>query len=246
MTLVSRGPSGESQGIMTTPPQLPGFPPKKKGLPPLAWAGIGCGGLLLAAVIAGGLLVGTCAKKVGKMASELSANPGKAAAEHMVKEHPGIGKVSENETAGEMTIRLESGETVTLGYKDLAQGRIPVTGVEGGTSPPGPGDLTKIPAWVPRYPGATDEAAIFHDEDSLHLRGMVTSRTTDDSERVGKFFEDEAAKLSLNSSARSSMNFNGATTLKLTFKSGKRELIVIAFGKSGDPLVIQTTYRETK
>jgi hypothetical protein len=165
----------------------------------------------------------------------------------MVKEHPGIEKVSENETAGEMTVRLkESGETVTLSYKDLAQGRISVPNVEGGTSLPGPGDLPKIPAWVPRYPGATDEAAVFHVEDSLHLRGMVTSQTTDDSERIAKFFEDAAAKLSLNSSFSSSMNLNGASTLKLTFKSGKRELTVIAFGKSGDPLVIQTTYRETK
>ncbi len=232
---------------MNTPPQLPGAPPKKKGLPPLAWAGIGCGGLLLVAVVAGGLAVGTCAKKAVKMASELSANPGKGAAEMMVTEHPGIEKVAENETAGKMTIRLkETGETITLSYKDLAQGRIPATGVEGGTSPPGPGDLAKIPTWVPRYPGATDEAAVFHVEDSVQLRGIVTSQTTDDSEQVAKFFEDEATKLALNSSFRSSTNLNGATTLKLTFKSGKRELTVTAFAKSGDPLVIQTTYWETK
>ena len=78
---------------MTPPPtQLPEAP-KRKGLPPLAWAGIGCGGLFLFAVVAGALLVGTCAKKGIEMVSEHSANPAKAAAESMVKEHPCPGKL---------------------------------------------------------------------------------------------------------------------------------------------------------
>ncbi len=42
------------------------------------------------------------------------------------------------------------------------------------------------------------------------------------------------------------MNFNDSITLQLNFRKGKRELVVHAFGKSGDPLVIQTTYKETK
>lgn len=229
------------------PPRYPGAPPAKKGLPPLAWAGIGCGGLFLIAVVAGALLVGTCAKKGMQLASELAANPGKAAAEKMVGEHPGLEKVSQDDATGRMTIRLkDSGETVTLGYAELGRGDIPFKDAAGTLLPSGPGDLAKIPAWVPRYPGASGERAIFHEEDPLRVVGILTSRTTDSSEAVAKFFEDEAAKLSLNSSGRTSMNFNGSNTLELSFREGKRELVVIAFGKSGDPLVIQTTYKETK
>lgn len=229
------------------PPQYPGAPPAKKGLPPLAWAGIGCGGLLIAAVVAIALMVGTCAKKGIQIASELTANPGKSAAEKMVAEHPGLEKVSHDDNSGQMTIRLkESGETVTLGYSELGQGSIPFKDAAGTLVPPGPGDLAKIPAWVPRYPGATDERSIFHDEDPGRILGMITAKTTDSSEAISKFFEDEASKLSLGSSGRTSMNFNGSITLQLSFREGKRELVVIAFGKSGDPLVIQTTYKETK
>ena len=232
---------------MTPPPPHPGAQPGKKGLPPLAWAGIGCGGLALVAVVAGALLVGTCAKKGIQMASGLAANPGKAAAEAMATQHPGIEKVSENEAAGQMTIRLrDSGETVTLGYAELGQGKIPFKDATGTLLPPGPGDLAKIPAWVPRYPGASDERAIFHDEDPGRILGMITAKTTESSEAISKFFEDEASKLSFDSSGRTSMNINGSNTLQLTFRAGKRELVVIAFGKSGDPLVIQTTYKETK
>lgn len=232
---------------MTPPPQYPEAAPKKKGLPPLAWAGIGCGGLFLVAVVAIALMVGTCAKKGIQMASELAANPGKAAAEAMATQHPGIEKISADDTSGQMTIRLkDNGETVTLGYSELGQGNIPFKDAAGTLLPPGPGDLAKIPAWVPRYPGATGERAIFHDEDPVRIRGMITAKTTDSSEAISKFFEAEATKLSLNSSGSSSLNFNGSNTLQITYRGGKRELVVIAFGKSGDPLVIQTTYKETK
>jgi hypothetical protein len=228
------------------PPQLPDVP-KKKGLPPLAWAGIGCGGLVLLAVLAGALLVGTCAKKSIEMASKFSANPAKAAAENMVKAHPGLEMISEDDASGQMTIRLKNnGETVTLGYGELGQGRIPFKDAAGTLLTADPGGLAKIPAWVPRYPGATGETSVFHEETSTRIAGIVTATTTDDSDTVARHFEGEAIKLSLDSSGRTSMNFNGSKSLRLTFRGGKRELLVIAFAKSGDPLVIQTTYKETK
>jgi hypothetical protein len=232
---------------MNPPLQSPGVPPAKKGLPPLAWAGIGCGGLALLAVIAGGLLVGTCAKKGIQLASQLAANPGKAAAEAMATQHPGIERISDDEATGQMTLRLkDSGETVTLGYSEIGQGKIPFKDAAGNPLPAGPGDLAKIPAWVPRYPGVADESAIFHEDGPTRLLGIVTATTTDDLDTVTRHFEGEAIKLSLDPSGRTSMDLNGNRSLKLTFRGGKRELVMIAFGKSGEPLVIQTTYEETK
>lgn len=232
--------------MIPPPPEAPGLSPARKGLPPLAWAGIGCGGLVLLAVVAGGLMVGTCAKKGIEMASRLAAHPAKSAAEAMVTQHPGLEKVADDEAAGRMTVRLKStGETVTLGYPELGRGQVPFKDAAGNPLPPDPGGLAKVPAWVPRYPGATDELAVFHQDGPPQVHGMTTSQTGDSSEAVSKFFEDEAAKLSLDSSGRTSMDINGNSSLKITFKAGKRELVVIAFRKSGDPMVIQTTYRET-
>lgn len=202
---------------------------------------------MLLAVVAGGLLVGTCAKKGIEAAVRIAAHPAKAAAEAMATQHPGLEKIAEDEAGGTMTVRLKAGgEAVTLGYAELGQGMIPFKDAAGNPLPPGPGDLSKIPAWVPRYPGATDELAVFHEEDPHRILGVITSRTGDDSETVTKFFDDEAAKLSLDSSGRSSMEINGNSSVKLTFKAGKRQLVVIAFRKPGDPMVIQTTYRESK
>ncbi len=202
---------------------------------------------MLLAVVAGGLLVGTCAKKGIEAAVRIAAHPAKAAAEAMATQHPGLEKVSEDDESGTMTVRLkDGGETVSLGYGDLGRGDIPFKDAAGNPLPPGPGDLSKIPAWVPRYPGATDEKSVFHEENPRQILGMMTSQTGDSSEAVSKFFDDEAVKLSLDSSGRTSMEINGNTSLKLTFKGGKRELVVIAFRKSGDPMVIQTTYRENK
>jgi hypothetical protein len=232
---------------MMPPPPHSGAPPARKGLPPLAWAGIGCGSLALLAAIAGALLVGTCAKKSIKVVSQLSANPGKAAAENMVAHHPDLSQVAMDDAAGQMTLRLkDSGETIALNYAEIAQGKIPFKDAAGTLLPPGPGDLSKIPTWVPRYPGTTDDHAVFHTDDPSRTLGIISARTTDSSEDISKFFENEATKLSLNFPVRTSMNFNDSITLHLAFRKGKREFIVYAFGKSGDPLVIQTTYKETK
>jgi len=226
------------------PPQIPGTEVRKKGLPTMAWVGIGCGGIAILGIIVVAVVVFWGMKTVGRMAS----NPGKTAAEMMLKVNPDIEKVSENESTGEVTIRVKkTGEQVTLKYDELASGRISVKDADGKVTQLGGGDLSRVPDWVPHYPGATEEVSVFQSEASGgDLSGMFTAKTNDSSEIVEKFFELEAAKLSLGSSSRSSMTMNGTGSTTLSYSEGKRMLTINLFGKSGEPLTIQTTYSDRK
>jgi len=216
---------------------------KKKGMPTLAWVGIGCGGIILIGIVCVVLAVGWGVRK----AKEFGANPGKVSAELMVSASKDLEKVSENDATGEMTIRVKStGEQITLKYDDLAKGRFSVKDKDGKVSEFGKGDLAKVPAWVPRYPGASDEALVMDSEDVTSLTGMLTFTTTASTEAVKKFYEDEAEKLGLSSSSSSSMNLNGTDTLSVVFKKGKQGITLNAFGKSGEPLNVQVVYNESK
>lgn len=121
---------------MTTPtvppaPESPATPPKK-GLPVIAWVGIGCGGLVVLVVIVlviVGVVFGSAAKK---FAEEAERNPAKATVELMAKFDKDIEIVGADDEKQTVTVRVKStGETVTLTQQDIESGRFP-----GKTSPP--------------------------------------------------------------------------------------------------------------
>ena len=97
---------------------------EKKGLSPWAWVAIGCGGLLLVAMIVmmvGGMFV---AKKVGDFAEDFEENPA-AAAEMLIKMNPDLELVDSDRDAGTMTIRnKEDGEVITVNYEDIEKGKL--------------------------------------------------------------------------------------------------------------------------
>ncbi len=156
----------------------PPEPPRRKGLGPLAWIAIGCGGI---AVIALGLLVATgffIAKK-GKQAIEhFEEDPTKALAELAVKLNSELEIVSSDPNARTMTVRnRRTGEVVTLNWDEIREGRLGVrtgegefeleVGGEGGdavlkvtkdgeeTLALGGASAAEIPAWLPRFPDTT-------------------------------------------------------------------------------------------
>lgn len=104
-------------------PTPPASPPVKKGLSPLAWAGIGCGGVILLiviAVIATGIWGMNKAKELGV---DFQKNPEKAGAELVVSMSPEVEKISSDEEAGTMTIRTKDGKVMTMNYNDIKEGK---------------------------------------------------------------------------------------------------------------------------
>lgn len=150
---------------------------EKKGLSPWAWVAIGCGGLLLVAMIVmmvGGMFV---AKKVGDFAEDFEENPA-AAAEMLIKMSPDLELVDSDRDAGTITIRnKEDGKVITVNYDDIEKGKLSFETDEGEvtlsasgdpeeglltvttdgeeTMRIGSSDMDDIPDWVPVFPGAT-------------------------------------------------------------------------------------------
>lgn len=95
----------------------------KNGLSPLAWVGIGCGGLVLLAIIV--LIIGGIfgAKMMKDLGLDLEDDPDKIAAEVVIKMDPAYEKISSDDETGEMTIRDKDGNVMTLKYTDIAESR---------------------------------------------------------------------------------------------------------------------------
>lgn len=127
------------------PPPIPGSAPAKKGLSPLAWIAIGCGGLVVVGFIVF-IALGAFVFKKGKdmveeatgtssfeeLAKKLEENPAKTAAELAIRVNPELDLVSTDDDAGTITFRnTETGEEATLSFEDIAEGRFTMTTDEG-------------------------------------------------------------------------------------------------------------------
>lgn len=227
------------------PPAAPAEPTKKKGLHPMAWVGIGCGGLLVVAVIGIAIAVGFFKRKVNEFQENLAANPQKAAAEMIVGMNPDLEMVTDDETAGEMTIRVKSsGEEITVSYADIAEGRFTVTAPDGTTTSIGAADESKIPAWVPRYPNIANQQTVFHQEKPDGVEGVWMFSTSDTTEQIEAFFDSETSWS--NGSGSSSMSLNGVQQQELDYSGDGKELKVIAASAgSGKPTQVTLNYKST-
>jgi len=226
------------------PPPIHPFP-EKKGLPPLAWAGIGCAGILAIGVILMSLLVTRCGMSIAK---SLKEHPAREAAAAVAGEYPELEIASENTETGAVTLRLKSsGSEAVTTYDDIAHGRVSFLDSSGNPASVFKGDLPKLPAWVPRYPSASGESSLLHQDLPARVHGITIADTTDALGDVEQFFETEASKLSSSmASSRSSSDINGARKLRLGFEGGKKTLEILAYGTSGSPLTIVTIYTEEK
>lgn len=89
--------------------------PPKKGLPAIAWVGIGCGGFVILMVIIVVIGVMFIWGKAKTTLEEYAENPALVQAKIMALANPNIDIVSEDEAAGTITVRdKETGETYTL------------------------------------------------------------------------------------------------------------------------------------
>lgn len=92
-------------------------PPQKKGLGPLAWVGIGCGGLLVLAVIAFAVFAMVFGPKIKEIANEAQGNPTKAVASMMVRVGAGQAEmVAEDDANLRYTVKHKKNGKLTTVY----------------------------------------------------------------------------------------------------------------------------------
>jgi hypothetical protein len=151
--------------------------PAKTGLPTWAWVGIGCGALIVLAMIVITVTGFLVANKVKDVAADFEDNPAMATARLIVKLNPELEEVSIDEEEGTITVRnTKTGDVVTVNFDDIENGKFSFTTDEGevtvdasGVAESGSVNITtedgsvvyqagvvseNLPAWVPVYPGA--------------------------------------------------------------------------------------------
>lgn len=177
-----------------TIPPPPGAAPKKKGLPTLAWVGLGCLALILigALTCVGGVaFFGNKAKNfVEKQAKEAEENPVAFAGKMYAAVNPDIEFVSADESSEMITLRnKKTGETVTINYADIKDGRVSVDTGNGKVTF-GAGTDNDLPEWVPSYPGAS-VTGNFSGNSGNSLGGTVTLETSDSAQDVFDFYRSQ-------------------------------------------------------
>jgi len=121
---------------MDNSPPLPAG--QKKGLSGLAWLGIGCGGLILLAIVGFAVAAFFFGGKVRDFAKDAQKNPTKATASMMVS--MGVGEmVAEDDVNKRYTVREKQSGKLTTFYWD-AKANAPKSV---------PGDFSAIPADAP-------------------------------------------------------------------------------------------------
>jgi hypothetical protein len=229
---------------MDTPPPFPAQtgPPRKKGLPPLAWAGIGCGVLLVLAVLAGALGVRWFVHTVDTLAKDLSGDARREAVDTAADMLSGVHVVRHDDDAKSVTFRAAgtAGES-TLGHEEFLRGEFPVTRADG-SSGPAASDPAAVPSWLPAYPAVLTLGGLFLSDTASDAGGILTFTTRDDPDTVAGFYE--SAFPWANSTSSSSVSMNRTKKLSRSYGEPGRRVSIEISGDGSAPTFVAVTFRE--
>lgn len=200
---------------MTYPPPPPpaAATPKKKGLPPLAWVAIGCGALVVIAVLVVMGVVGFAGYKLKQVAKDIEEKPVTSLGRMVALANPELEFVEADEETRRVTFRnTKTGETLTVNADDIEEGRITfetpegkvtlgaegsgesgtlsVTTDEGTAVLRGGSDAGDLPDWVLTYPGA-EVSGTFSMSAGENTSGAFGQATDDSVGEVAAHFERE-------------------------------------------------------
>jgi hypothetical protein len=196
------------------PPAQPATPaPKKKGISPLVWILGGCGGVLVLAAIAFGVMTYFVVHKVKGYAASATKNPAVFAAKLAVAANPDLEVVTSDDESGTVTIRnKKTGEEITMNAADIKNGRLKFRNEKGeevtfegsgekgkeglriksnkGSMTFGNAEAEKLPVWVPAYPGAKVMAST-KEKTEDGFSGTASFQTSDAAATVLEHYESE-------------------------------------------------------
>lgn len=212
----------------------------------MAWVGIGCGSVVLIAIVVGGILFGLGKRLFDDIKEDMGRDPMQDSAELVVELLPNLEKISENESIGEMTVRnRETGEDMTLTYTDLAEGNFMIPQPDGTQTPVGSTDLTPVPSWVPTYPNVDGPPRLILRETPTTIEGIITFQTRDLIANVDSFFKTNMS--SSGSTTSTSTNFGTLERMRCTFRSGDHSLAVTTSRNgASNPVKVQVHFTDTK
>jgi hypothetical protein len=179
-------------------PGIDGQAPPRKGLPVWLWVIVGLFSLLI-------LVVASVAVGGYYIARQFAKNP-RGVVEAIVRHDPNLEIVSDDGT-GHITLRdKRRGKNFTINYDDIKGGRIHIEADNGenvvinadgrgvevrdhdSSAHIGAGS-SRVPAWVPAYPGSHPEGAVDAVENGEES-GAFHFVTSDDAQKVREYYED--------------------------------------------------------
>jgi hypothetical protein len=252
------------------PTYAPGAAPKKKGLPPLAWVGIGCGVLLLLGALVFAVLVGWGVKKAGDLAHDME-DPNTASmtiAKTIVRVNPELELVDSDDDDGTLTIRnKKTGEVLTVDVSEVEEGRFSFKGEDGEevtmgmekgedgqgaftvrdregneTFRVGAGGEENIPRWVPRYEGV-EISGTMANRSGGETNGGFAFETDDSVEDVLAFYADELEDEGMTESGRSDNSAGDSRFINVGYQGDGRTIntLVTTDGKGKTHVVVSYT-----
>jgi len=156
--------------------------------------------------------------------------------------NPDVDVVRTNDAAGTITFRdRRTGKEVTMTFDQARSGKFSFSAEDdrgktatleiGGSS-------SKLPSWIPAYPGTTIQSNVSATGDSNDGSGQggnFSFTTKDSAAKVMSFYQDKARDLGLKVRLNATGGEGG--TLIAGDEDGKRSLTVLVGGGSGDTTV---------
>lgn len=207
----------------TTPQPPP--PPRKSNV--MLWILVGVGGffLLLVLLVVGGI-------------AYVAHNPALLVTKMIHASNPNLEVVSVDQGTHLITVHnKETGETFSLTLDDVKNGKLTMKSSNGrATFKVGGG--AKLPAWVPNYPGS-DPQSSFSAEGQGGESGTFTFKTSDSSEKVTRFYQDQLQSAGLH------VTTTTPRVLVARDEADKHSITVVIAGDSG-AITVQVTYATKK
>jgi len=230
-------------------------PPPKKGMGALGWVLIGCGGLIvIALIVCVGLyfFVMHKAKQAGLDTDLInleiiSEDDDRGIIRvHDRKQNKNFIVNFEDAKKGRLTLQEEGKEAVTLSASGEGQtGTLEMKSNEG-TFKVGGGGPANLPSWVPSYPASNPQSTMTA-EDAHNKHASFNFKTGDAVDKIVSFYKDGFASAGLKVSNSSMSEGNGSTTGMISAKddAGNREVLVIVGNQNGETTVT-VSYNEKK
>jgi hypothetical protein len=234
-----------------------GMAPARKKTSPIIWILGIIGGLLILGIVIVGVALSYFAHKAKQAFLDsglakhalldpelMRNNPGLALSRMAAMANPDIDVLSTNDHDGTITFRdKKTGKVDTLTFDDVKSGHFKMSVKENGKTTSldfGENAGSKLPSWVPSYPGATTKGGGFSVTASGENgdAGNFSFTTPDSVERVQSFYEGKAHDLGMKYETTAVTRFG--TVVKLT-ESGTGHTIAVTVIGSG-PTTVNVTY----
>lgn len=248
------------------PPTPPAAPSKKTS--PWVWLGLGCAAIIVVGLVAVAVLTFWVGHKVKSYSDLAQKNPAMAAAKLAVAANPDAEVVSEDDSAGTITVRnKKTGETITMDTSDIKNGRLRFKNEKGeettfegkgaggkgsfkvksnrGEMTFGAGSEASVPDWVPSYPGAT-AAGTYSSKSDEGIAGGYSFQTADSPDEVMAYFESRLKGDGYDVN-RSNFEHNGKTSggiVQGTANGGARTVQMTVSATDGGGTSVAVVYSE--